>query len=129
MLQVPALARQGISAQQSIHVADQRGIGLISMKQIAAHYLGDKPQGNILQDVVRRVPVLAERKLTAYQGSPSFGRRKNISQFFENATDRRFICCPKHDLTVACQLTEVAQPAIVHKQLCQIRVHAANKAS
>jgi hypothetical protein len=38
------------------------------MKQIAGHYLGDKPQGNILDDVVRRVPMLAERKLTPYQG-------------------------------------------------------------
>jgi predicted aldo/keto reductase-like oxidoreductase len=41
---------------------------LISMKQIAGTYLGDKPQGNILDEVVRRVPVLAEKKLTPYQG-------------------------------------------------------------
>jgi predicted aldo/keto reductase-like oxidoreductase len=53
---------------KAIDVAHQRGIGLISMKQIAGHYLGDKPQGNILHEVVRRVPVLAERKLTPYQG-------------------------------------------------------------
>ena len=45
-----------------------KGIGLISMKQIAGNFLGDKPQGSILDDVVRRVPVLAERKLTPYQG-------------------------------------------------------------
>jgi uncharacterized protein len=38
------------------------------MKQIAGNYLGDKPHGNILDDVVRRVPVLAEKKLTPYQG-------------------------------------------------------------
>jgi aryl-alcohol dehydrogenase-like predicted oxidoreductase len=53
---------------RAIDFAHKRGIGLISMKQIAGHYLGDKPQGNILDDVVRRVPVLAERKLTPYQG-------------------------------------------------------------
>jgi predicted aldo/keto reductase-like oxidoreductase len=53
---------------KAIDVAHKRGIGLISMKQIAGHFLGDKPQGNILEDVVRRVPVLAERKLTPYQG-------------------------------------------------------------
>jgi predicted aldo/keto reductase-like oxidoreductase len=53
---------------RAIDAAHQRGIGLISMKQIAGNYLGDKPQGNILEDVVRRVPVLAERNLTPYQG-------------------------------------------------------------
>jgi predicted aldo/keto reductase-like oxidoreductase len=53
---------------KAIDVAHKRGIGLISMKQIAGNFLGDKPQGNILHDVVRRVPVLAERKLTPYQG-------------------------------------------------------------
>src|SRR5262249_40941347 len=51
-----------------IDVAHKRGIGLISMKQIAGNFLGDKPQGNILHEVARRVPVLAERKLTPYQG-------------------------------------------------------------
>jgi len=53
---------------KAIDAAHKRGIGLISMKQIAGTYLGDKPQGNILQEVARRVPVLAERKLTPYQG-------------------------------------------------------------
>jgi uncharacterized protein len=53
---------------KAIDAAHKRGIGLISMKQIAGHYLGDKPQGNILDDVVRRVPVLAEKKLTPFQG-------------------------------------------------------------
>jgi predicted aldo/keto reductase-like oxidoreductase len=32
--------------------------------------LGDKPQGNLLDDVVGRVPVLAQRKLTPNQGLP-----------------------------------------------------------
>jgi uncharacterized protein len=53
---------------KAIDVAHKRGIGLISMKQIAGNFLGDKPQGSILQEVTRRVPVLAERKLTPYQG-------------------------------------------------------------
>jgi predicted aldo/keto reductase-like oxidoreductase len=53
---------------KAIDAAHKRGIGLISMKQIAGNYLGDKPQGNILHEVARRVPVLAERKLTPYQG-------------------------------------------------------------
>jgi predicted aldo/keto reductase-like oxidoreductase len=53
---------------KAIDAAHKRGIGLISMKQIAGTYLGDKPQGNILDDVVRRVPVLADKKLTPFQG-------------------------------------------------------------
>ncbi len=53
---------------KAIDAAHKRGIGLISMKQIAGNYLGDKPQGSILEEVTRRVPVLAERKLTPYQG-------------------------------------------------------------
>ena len=53
---------------KAIDAAHKRGIGLISMKQIAGTYLGDKSQGNILDDVVRRVPVLADKKLTPFQG-------------------------------------------------------------
>ena len=53
---------------KAIDSAYKRGIGLISMKQIAGNFLGDKPHGNILDEVARRVPVLAERKLTPYQG-------------------------------------------------------------
>jgi predicted aldo/keto reductase-like oxidoreductase len=46
----------------------KRGVGLISMKQIAGRFFGDQPKGNILEDVVRRVPMLAERNLTPFQG-------------------------------------------------------------
>ncbi len=53
---------------KAIDAAYKRGIGLISMKQIAGNFLGDQPQGNIFQEVSRRVPVLAERKLSPYQG-------------------------------------------------------------
>jgi predicted aldo/keto reductase-like oxidoreductase len=53
---------------KALDVAHKRGVGLISMKQIASHYFGDKPKGNILEDVVQKVPMLAERKLTPFQG-------------------------------------------------------------
>jgi aryl-alcohol dehydrogenase-like predicted oxidoreductase len=46
----------------------KKGIGLISMKQIASHYFGDKPKGDILKDVVEKVPMLKERNLTPFQG-------------------------------------------------------------
>jgi predicted aldo/keto reductase-like oxidoreductase len=53
---------------RAIDVAHEKGIGLISMKQIAGTYLGDKPKGNILDDVVKKVPLLKEKKLTPFQG-------------------------------------------------------------
>jgi len=46
----------------------KQGIGLISMKQIASHYFGDTPKGDILKDVVQKVPMLKERKLSPFQG-------------------------------------------------------------
>ena len=53
---------------KALDAAWKRGIGLISMKQIASHYFGDKPKGDILKEVVEQVPVLAERKLSPFQG-------------------------------------------------------------
>jgi aryl-alcohol dehydrogenase-like predicted oxidoreductase len=46
----------------------EKGIGLISMKQVAGKLFGDTPKINVLEEVVRRVPTLAEKKLTPYQG-------------------------------------------------------------
>ena len=43
-------------------------IGVISMKQIAGNGFGDKPKGDVLKDVVAKVPMLKERKLTPFQG-------------------------------------------------------------
>src|SRR6185312_9131076 len=48
--------------------AHAKGIGLISMKQIAGRMFGDAPKGNILEEVARKAPTLAERKLSPFQG-------------------------------------------------------------
>ena len=53
---------------RALDLAYEKGIGLISMKQTAGKFLGDKPKTNILDDVKARVPALAERKLTPFQG-------------------------------------------------------------
>ncbi len=45
-----------------------KGIGLITMKQVAGNRFGDRPKGNILKEVVERVPVLKEKHLTPFQG-------------------------------------------------------------
>jgi aryl-alcohol dehydrogenase-like predicted oxidoreductase len=80
----------------------KKGIGLITMKQIAGKRFGDKYDGNILEDVQRKVPMLAERNLTPFQGllhaiwtderiSASCVSMKNTDQIRQNAdAARRF---------------------------------------
>ncbi|MGP0065385.1 MAG: aldo/keto reductase [Isosphaeraceae bacterium] len=68
MLQYRPWLDKDAPLNKALDAAHKRGIGLISMKQVAGQFLGDAPKGNILDDVVRRVPVLAERKLTPFQG-------------------------------------------------------------
>ena len=46
----------------------KKGIGLIAMKQMAGQFFTGKPAGAILDEVVRRTPMLAEKKLTPFQG-------------------------------------------------------------
>jgi len=53
---------------KALDVCWKKEVGLISMKQIAGNNFGDKPKGNILEDVVRRVPMLGEKKLSPFQG-------------------------------------------------------------
>ena len=68
MLQYRPWLDRDAPLNRAIDAAWKKGIGLISMKQIAGHFLGDRPQGSILDEAVRRTPVLAEKKLTPYQG-------------------------------------------------------------
>jgi hypothetical protein len=53
---------------KALDVAHKANIGLISMKQIAGNYFGDKPTGNILDDVKKKIPMLEAKKLTPFQG-------------------------------------------------------------
>lgn len=53
---------------KAIDACWKKGVGMISMKQIAGNHFGDKPTSNILEDVVKRVPLLKERNLSPYQG-------------------------------------------------------------
>jgi len=52
---------------KALDACHERGIGLISMKQIAGRLRSETLKG-ILDDVERRVPTLAERKLSPFQG-------------------------------------------------------------
>jgi aryl-alcohol dehydrogenase-like predicted oxidoreductase len=68
MLQYRPWLEKDSALNKALDVCWKKGIGLISMKQIAGHSFGDKPKGDILKDVVKKVPMLAERKLSPFQG-------------------------------------------------------------
>jgi aryl-alcohol dehydrogenase-like predicted oxidoreductase len=96
MLQYRPWLDKDSALNKAIDSAWRKGIGLISMKQIASQFFGDRPKGDILQEVVRRVPVLARKKLTPFQGllhaiwtderiSASCVSMRNTDQIRENA--------------------------------------------
>lgn len=68
MLQYRPWLDKDSALYKALDTCFEKQVGLISMKQIAGQFFGDKPQGNILDDVVKRVPMLRERKLTPFQG-------------------------------------------------------------
>ena len=68
MLQYRPWLDKDSALNKALDAAHKAGIGLISMKQIAGQFFGDKPTGNILEEVQKKVPVLKERKLSPFQG-------------------------------------------------------------
>ncbi len=68
MLQYTPWLEKDSPLNKALDTCWKKGVGLISMKHIAGQFFGDKPKGNILEDVVRKVPTLAEKKLTPFQG-------------------------------------------------------------
>jgi uncharacterized protein len=68
MLQYAPWLDKDSPLNKALDVAWKRGIGLITMKQIASAQFGDQPKEKILDVVKRKVPTLAERNLTVFQG-------------------------------------------------------------
>jgi aryl-alcohol dehydrogenase-like predicted oxidoreductase len=68
MLQYRPWLDKDSALNKALDVCWKKGVGLISMKQIAGNRFGDKPKGDILKEVVQRAPMLAEKKLTPFQG-------------------------------------------------------------
>jgi predicted aldo/keto reductase-like oxidoreductase len=68
MLQYRPWLDKDSALNKAIDACWKKGIGLISMKQIAGQFYGDKPEGNILDDVQKRVPTLKEKNLSPFQG-------------------------------------------------------------
>ena len=67
MLQYTPWLDKDSPLNKALDACHEKGIGLISMKQVAGQFPA-RPKVNILDEVVRRVPMLAEKKLTPYQG-------------------------------------------------------------
>jgi uncharacterized protein len=68
MLQYRPWLDKDSALNKALDVCWKNGIGLISMKQIAGNGFGDKPKGDILKEVAAKVPTLAERNLSEFQG-------------------------------------------------------------
>ena len=67
MLQYTPWLEKDEPLNKAIDAAHKAGIGLISMKQVAGQFPA-KPKFDVLKEVVKRTPMLAEKKLSPYQG-------------------------------------------------------------
>jgi aryl-alcohol dehydrogenase-like predicted oxidoreductase len=64
----PWLAKED-ALNRALDTCAKKGIGLISMKQTAGKFWQDgTPKGQVLRDVVAKVPMLKERNLSPFQG-------------------------------------------------------------
>jgi hypothetical protein len=69
MLQYTPWLEKDDPLNRAIDACHKKGIGLISMKQVAGQFTsGDRPKMNVLEEVKNRVPMLKERGLTPFQG-------------------------------------------------------------
>jgi uncharacterized protein len=68
MLQYTPWLEKDSPLNKALDAGHAKGVDLISMKQIAGRNFSDAPKGNVLEEVTLRSPMLAERKLTPFQG-------------------------------------------------------------
>jgi aryl-alcohol dehydrogenase-like predicted oxidoreductase len=68
MLQYTPWLDKDAPLNRALDACWKKGIGLISMKQVAGHFQNGDVRKGLRDDVARRVPTLAERKLTPFQG-------------------------------------------------------------
>ncbi|MGC8639572.1 MAG: aldo/keto reductase [Isosphaeraceae bacterium] len=68
MLQYTPWLDKDAPLNKALDACWKKGIGLIAMKQIAGHFTSGENKRGILDEVVKKAPMLAERKLTPFQG-------------------------------------------------------------
>lgn len=67
MLQYTPWLDKDAPLNKALDACWKKGIGLISMKQIAGHFTSGENKRGILDEVAQKVPMLKERKLTPFQ--------------------------------------------------------------
>ncbi len=67
MLQYTPWLDKDAPLNKALDAAHKKGIGLITMKQVAGNF-PSRPDFNVLEEVVKRVPMLKEKGLKPYQG-------------------------------------------------------------
>jgi aryl-alcohol dehydrogenase-like predicted oxidoreductase len=67
MLQYTPWLDKDSALNKALDACHKKGIGLISMKQIAGQFPSGEKR-NMLEEIVKRAPVLADKKLSPYQG-------------------------------------------------------------
>src|SRR5206468_7629339 len=68
MLQYTPWLEKDSPLNKALDACWEKGVGLISMKQVAGQFFGDRPKFNVLDEVKKRVPMLEEKNLTPFQG-------------------------------------------------------------
>jgi predicted aldo/keto reductase-like oxidoreductase len=68
MLQYTPWLDKDAPLNRALDACWKKGIGLISMKQVAGKQFGDQSGGNVLEKVAERVPMLKEKGLSPFQG-------------------------------------------------------------
>ena len=68
MLQYTPWLDKDAPLNKALDACHEKGIGLITMKQVAGKFPPSDSKLNVLEEVVKRVPALKEKGLTPYQG-------------------------------------------------------------
>ncbi len=68
MLQYTPWLDKDSPLNKALDACHKKGIGLISMKQVAGQMAPSRPPIDVIKEVKKRVPMLAEKNLSPYQG-------------------------------------------------------------
>jgi uncharacterized protein len=123
MLQYRPWLQKDSPLNKAIDACWNKGIGLISMKQIAGHMFGDKPKGDVLKEVFQRAPVLKEKGLSPFQGllhaiwsderiSAACVSMKNTDQVRQNAEAAR-----RFEPLKTAEIEQLRDASIAHGQM------------
>lgn len=124
MVMYPPWLDKDSPLNKALDVCWEKGVGLITMKQTAGQFWGDRPKVKVLDQVVQRVPMLKEKNLTPFQGllhaiwtdervTSSCVSMRNTDQIHQNAdAARRFVPLKLSELEQLRDATLAAGPTL-----------------